>query len=296
MEVWILKRFVTAAVMAAMITSGASCGARAQQPASPGEAAAGSTGWIFNVAPYLWLPSVNATLNYTLPAALDGRLPTGVSAGPGDILSHLNFATMVAADAQYGRFSLLTDFIYLNVGAVNSHFRSIDFAGLPSLPIAGAAELRNSTSLNASIWTLAGGYTLLQGEWGNVDAIAGLRYFGGSTRTNYDLGITIAGPRGNGASFGGSGSISGSASFWNGIGGFRGRVRLGTSGLFIPCYFDIGAGDSALTWQIASGLGYQTGWAGVSLTYRYLSFDQRSSAVLKNVSMGGPIIMANFTF
>lgn len=291
-----MKRFVTAAVLAALITPGASCGARAQQPASLGQTAAGSPGWTFNVAPYLWLPSVNATLNYNLPSALNGRLPTDLSAGPGDILSHLNFATMVAADAQYGRFSLLTDFIYLNVSATNSHFRSIDFAGLPSLPISGAAELGNSTSLNAKIWTLAAGYTLLQGEWGNVDAIAGFRYFGGSTTTNYDLGITIAGPRCNGATFGGSGSISGSASFWNGIGGFRGRVLVGGSGLFIPYYFDIGAGDSALTWQIASGLGYQTGWAGVSLTYRHLSFDQRSNAVMKNVSMGGPMIMINFTF
>lgn len=291
-----MKRFVTAAGLAALITSGASCGARAQQPASPGDTAAGAAGWTFNVAPYLWLPRINATPNYNLPTALDGRLPTDVSAGPGDILSHLNFATMVAADVQYGRLSLLTDFIYLNVSAANSHFRSIDFAGLPSLPISGAAELRNSTSLNTKIWTLAGGYTLLQGQWGNVDAIAGFRYFGGSTTTDYDLGVTIAGPRGNAATFGGSGSISGSASFWNGVGGFRGRVRLGTSGLFIPYYFDIGAGDSALTWQIDSGLGYQTGWAGVSVTYRHLSFDQRSSAVLKNVSIGGPMIMANFTF
>lgn len=291
-----MRRFVTAAVLAVLFTSGASSGARAQQPASLGQTPADSAGWRFNVAPYLWLPSVDATLNYNLPPALGGRLPTDLSAGPGDILSHLNFATMVAADAQYGRFSLLTDFIYLNVSAANSHFRSIDFAGLPSLPISGAAELRNSTSLDAKIWTLAGGYTLLQGEWGNLDAIAGFRYFGGSTTTNFDLGITIAGPRGNGATFGGNGSISGSAAFWNGIGGFRGRVRLGTSGLFIPYYFDIGAGDSKLTWQIASGLGYQTGWAGVSLTYRHLSFDQRTSAVLKNVSMGGPMIMANFTF
>ena len=83
---------------------------------------------------------------------------------------------------------------------------------------------------------------------------------------------------------------------WNGIGGFRGRVRIGNTGLFVPYYFDIGAGGSKLTWQIASGLGYQTGWAGVSVTYRYLSFQQASSTVVQHLWIGGPMIMANFSF
>jgi len=103
-------------------------------------------------------------------------------------------------------------------------------------------------------------------------------------------------PRGNGATFGGLGGISGGGDIWNGIAGFRGRIRLGNIGLFIPYYFDIGTGGSRLTWQIASGLGYQTGWAGVALTYRYLSFEQSSSAVVQHLSMGGPMVMVNFSF
>ncbi|HME21247.1 MAG TPA: hypothetical protein VKI44_07825, partial [Acetobacteraceae bacterium] len=110
------------------------------------------------------------------------------------------------------------------------------------------------------------------------------------------LGLTLTGPAGNSAGFGGIGGVSGSGNLWNGIGGFRGRIRLGNTGLFIPYYFDIGAGGSNLTWQIASGLGYQTGWAGVSVTYRYLSFEQSSSAVVQHLSLGGPMITVNFTF
>jgi hypothetical protein len=125
--------------------------------------------------------------------------------------------------------------------------------------------------------------------------IVGFRYFGVNSTTNYSLGRTLTGPLGNGATFGGSGSVSGSAAIWNGIGGFRGRVHLGDTGLFIPYYFDAGAGGSKLTWQIAPGLGYQTGWASVSLTYRYPSFEQRSS-VVQHLSMGGPMILVNFTF
>jgi hypothetical protein len=48
--------------------------------------------------------------------------------------------------------------------------------------------------------------------------------------TDYSLGLTVTGPRGNGATFGGVGSVSGSGNIWNGIGGFRGRIRLPVEG------------------------------------------------------------------
>jgi len=94
----------------------------------------------------------------------------------------------------------------------------------------------------------------------------------------------------------GVGSVSGSGDVWNGIGGFQGRIRTGKSGLFIPYYFDIGAGGSNLTWQISSGLGYHAGLADVSLTYRYLSFEQGSNAVVQHLRIQGPMLMVNFMF
>jgi hypothetical protein len=291
-----LSRIVMAAVLTTLLAAGATSGAQAQQPSSVGQQAANASGWTFNIAPYMWLPTIRTTLNNDLPPALGGRVPTELSVGPGDILRHLNFATMVAADAQYGPFSVLTDFLYMNVSATSSHFRSVDFAGLPSQPISRSVELSNGTSLNAKIWTLAGGYTVMQGDWGNFDVIAGFRYLSINSTTDFSLALTLTGPRGNGATFGGIGSLSSSASIWNGIGGFRGRIRINNTGLFIPYYFDIGAGGSNLTWQIASGLGYQTGWAGIALTYRYLSFEQGSSAVVQHLSMGGPMVMVNFSF
>jgi hypothetical protein len=290
------NRIGMAAVLTALLAAEATSGAQAQQPSSSGQPAANPSGWTFNIAPYMWLPTLKTTLNNNLPPALDGRVPTELSVGPGAILSHLNFATMVAADAQYGPFSILTDFIYLNESATSSHFRSVDFAGLPSQPISRSVERSNGTSLNSKVWTLAGGYTVMQGDWGNFDLIGGFRYLGVNSTTDFNLALTLTGPRGNGATFGGIGSLSSSASIWNGIGGFRGRIRINNTGLFIPYYFDIGAGGSKLTWQIASGVGYQTGWAGVSLTYRYLSFEAADSAVVQHLTMGGPMMMVNFSF
>jgi hypothetical protein len=283
-------------VMAALLTGLLAGGAHAQQPTSIGQQTTNPSGWTFNVAPYLWLPTINTTLNYNLPSPLGARLPTEVSVGPGEIVSRMNFAAAVAADAQYGPFSLLTDFMYLNLSATGSHFRSIDFLGEPAQQISRSVELSNGTSLNTTLWTLAGGYTLLQGAWGNLDVIAGFRYFRVHSTTDFDLAVTFTAPGGSGATFGGIGGVSSNSTIWNGIGGVRGRIRLGTTGLFIPYYFDIGGGGSSPTWQIASGLGYQTGWAGVSVTYRRLSFQEGGNAIVQHLTMGGPMIMVNFTF
>jgi hypothetical protein len=146
------------------------------------------------------------------------------------------------------------------------------------------------------IWTTAGGYTVLQGDWGNLDAIVGIRYLGFTARTDYKLSVMITGPRGNGVTFGGTGYLSGTNNIFDGIAGFRGRIRISNTALFIPYYFDIGAGGSNLTWQIASGLGYQFGSVGVSALYRYLSFQEPSSALVQHLSMGGPMLMVNFSF
>lgn len=270
--------------------------AMAQQPSGQPSQASSPSGWVFNVAPYIWLPTVNANLEYNLPPELGGRLPTDLSSGPGDYLSKLNFALMVAGEARYDRFSVLTDFIYDNGDVGTSNIRSIDFLGLPSIPISRTLGSSTSTRLTTTVWTLAGGYTLLRGDWGNLDVLAGFRYLGVQVSTDFSLALKIVGPRGNGATFGGVGNISGSSAVWNGIAGLRGRFRLPVKGLFIPYYFDIGGGGSNLTWQIASGIAYQTGWAGVSLLYRYLSFEQGSGSVVKHLDMGGPMIMVNFTF
>ena len=289
-------RMTMAAIVTGLLAGGAASGALAQQPGSIGQQTPNPSGWTFNVAPYLWLPTVNTTVKYDLPPALGGQLTTDLSVGPGDIVSHMNFATAFAADAQYGPFSILTDFMYLNLSDTNSHIRSLDFFGLPSQPIARSLQSRTGTRLSTTLWTQTGGYTVLLGDWGNFDVLAGFRYLGVNATMNYSLALTVTGPRGNGATFGGIGGVTANSAIWNGIAGFRGRIRISNTGLFIPYYFDIGSGGSKLTWQIASGLGYQTGWVGVSVTYRYLSLQQGSSAMVQHLSLGGPMVMVNFTF
>jgi hypothetical protein len=141
-----------------------------------------------------------------------------------------------------------------------------------------------------------GGYTVVREDWVDLDLMVGFRYAAIRANTDYNLNVSLTGPRNNGVAFGGAGAVSANTAGWNGVGGIRGRIRLPEPGLYIPYYFDIGTGDAKLTWQIASGLGYQTGWAGVSLMYRYLAFERSNSATLHHLAFGGPMVAVNFTF
>lgn len=252
-------------------------------------------GWSFEVAPYAWLPSVNATLRYNLPAGLGGTADVKTDAN--DYFANLNFAGALAATARYDRFSLLTDIIYVSADAGSSRVQAVDAVEIGRNPVSSTANIGTDSTLKTTLWSLAGGYTLAAGDWGNVDVLAGFRYLGVEATTDYNLALTLVGPRGNaGPSFGGAGRFSGRDNIWNGIVGVRGRVNIGQTGVFLPYYLDIGTGDSNFTWQTFAGIGYQNGWAGVQLGWRYLSLDDSGGRLVQDMSMSGAYLAVNFSF
>jgi hypothetical protein len=252
-------------------------------------------GWSFEVAPYVWLPSVNADLRYNLPTGGGGTADVRTNAD--DYFAHLNFAAALAATVRYDRFSALTDIIYVSADAGSSRVDSVDLVQVGRNPISSTLNGSGDSSLKTTLWTLAGGYTVADGSWGHVDVLAGFRYLGIEASTNYNVALTLVGPRGNaGPSFGGAGRLSGRDNIWNGIIGVRGRVNIGQSGVFLPYYVDIGTGDSNFTWQTFAGIGYQSGWAGVQLGWRYMSYDQGSTRLVQNLSMSGAYLAVNFSF
>jgi hypothetical protein len=54
--------------------------------------------------------------------------------------------------------------MYMNLSVTNARFRSVDFAGLPAIPISRSLQFRTGTRLSATLWTLSGGYTAVQGD------------------------------------------------------------------------------------------------------------------------------------
>ncbi len=83
---------------------------------------------------------------------------------------------MLGAEARYDRFSVLTDIFYANVGMNIGRARVSSVNPGPGpidIPVQSGASAGTGTGL--IIWTLAGGYPLAAGPWGNLDAIVGTR-------------------------------------------------------------------------------------------------------------------------
>ncbi len=254
-----------------------------------------ASGWTFAVTPYVWLPRISTTFSYDGPQG--GNVTTNISAGIGDYISDINFGMLIGGVARYDRFSILTDLVYLNASLTtsNSHLSSVNLGPGP-IYIPREQQLGTGTRLATTIWSLAGGYTLLQGDWGNLDAVVGLRMlFIGST-TNYLLTNDIFLPdRTLALSRGGSLNLGTTKP--EGIGGITGRINIPDSRFYLPFYLDAGGGAVPFTWQVYAGIAYQAAsWADVSVGYRYLAFESGSKNGVQNLDLGGVLIAANFRF
>jgi hypothetical protein len=255
----------------------------------------GNSGWTFAVTPYVWLPTVSSTLKYDTPRG--GTVTTNISAGIGDYLTNLNFALMGGAEARYDRFTVLTDLVYTNLSLTtdNSHFSTLNLGPGP-VYIPRQQQLSTGTRMAATIWSLAGGYTVVQGDWGNVDAVVGLRMLVVGSTTNYSLTNDIFLPdRTIGLSR--SGNLSLSDANVEGVGGVKGRINIPDSDFYVPFYADVGSGSLPLTWQLYAGIAYRAAtWVDLSVGYRYLAFTNGGNKGVRNLDFGGAILAANFRF
>jgi hypothetical protein len=176
-----------------------------------------------------------------------------------------------------------------------SHLSSVNLGPGP-IDIPRSLQLSTGTRMATTIWLLAGGYTLLQGDWGNVDAVAGLRMLAIGATTNYALTDDIRAPDGTIALSRG-GSLDIGKSYFNAIGGVTGRINIPNSKFYLPFYLDAGGGALPFTWQAYGGIAYSVAsWADLSVGYRYVDFQNGRSTGVRNLSLGGVILVANFRF
>jgi Ca2+:H+ antiporter len=244
--------------------------------------------WAFTVTPYLWLPNVNGTLKYNPPPAGTGA--PAVDTGPNNYLENLSMALMLSGEARKGRWSIVSDLVYIDFDGEKSNVRAVDF-GRSTVDANGSSR----SSLTGVEWTLAGGYTVLQTSRATLDAIGGFRYFHVNASSSWQLNATVTGP-GAGQTFPASGSISRRADIWDGIVGVRGRVGLGEGRWFVPYYLDVGTGSSSLTWQSLVGVGYGFKWGDLVLAYRTLAYDQSDDKLFHDFRFSGTTLGASFRF
>jgi hypothetical protein len=245
--------------------------------------------WKYSVTPYLWLPSFNGNFKYSLPPGTGGSPEVETY-----YLNKLNAALMLAGDARKGNMSFFTDLDYIDISGSDSHVKSVDFG---DTQIGISIDAGTQTSIRGTVWTLGGGYTVVQTAGAsNLDVIGGLRYLGVEVSTDWYLTTTITDPIGGGT-FPLTGTVSGRVDLWDAIIGMRGRIILGDSGKWsMPYYLDIGGDSSTRTWQGIMGLAYSYGWGDLSLAYKHLSYGQSDDKLIQSLSLSGPGLSATFRF
>ena len=276
-------------IFAGISTAGAQV---ASTPATPGSA----PGWTFSLTPYAWLPRISSTYSFTGPRG--ASVTNTVEAGIGEYISKLNFGVMLGGAARYDRFSIMTDLVYASASLTtsDSHFSSVNLGSGP-IYIPRSKQLSTGTRLSTTVWSVAGGYTLLQGNWGNVDGVAGLRTLFLDAKTNYTLATDVFAPDQTIALSRG-GSLTLGVAKVEGIGGITGRVNIPYSSFYLPFYVDAGGGAVPFTWQAYAGIAYKAAeWVDVSVGYRYLAFEGGSKIRgVEKLDLGGAILVGNFRF
>ena len=270
----------------AMVCFAASVGllspaAQAQEAVAP---------WTWSLTPYVWLPNVNGTLKYGVPPGTSGSPEVGV--GPNNYLENLQGVLMLAGEARKGRWSVVSDVIYLDFGSEKSHVRSVDFGGSA---VDTNLDANTKSSLKGFQWMLAGGYNVVQTPRATLDVLGGFRYLGLEAKSDWRLNAAVSGP-GGGQTFPSSGSVSRRSDLVDAIVGIRGRVRLGDGPWSLPYHLDAGTGSESRTWQGLLGVAYAFKWGDVVLAYRHLYYDESGDGLFQSFSFSGPSLGATFRF
>lgn len=252
---------------------------------APGSASAQrvSDEWKFNAVIYGWFPSIGGKTNF--PAANGG---TDVNVDIDKILDNLKFVFMGSFEARKGRWGMLTDIVYMDVGGSKQKTRDFNYGGNP-LPIGVQGDA--SLDIKGAIGTIAGTYRAFEQPDAVVDFLAGARVL--SVKTTLDT--ELNGDFGNGQIVLRKNNNSERVSNWDGIIGAKGRSAFGSNReWFIPWYLDAGAGDSHFTWQAYAGLGYSFTWGEVVGVWRYIDYNMKSGEKVQDLNFNGPAIGVAF--
>jgi len=211
---------------------------------------------------YGWLPTLDGTMTFQVPGEPDESVET-------NHIDNLDAVIMGSYSLRKGDWSFLADLIYLKVSG--------DVPGKYN-PLANY-----DIELTTKIFGFYGGYNILQENQLDLNFIAGLRYFG--------LGVDVK--RSRGALF--DGLISPSLDSYDAVIGVNGQYNIDAN-WYVPYQFDIGTGDSDLTWQANLSIAYRFGWGDVIGTYRYIHYDQDGTGLTEDFTLYGPKIGVVFNF
>jgi hypothetical protein len=244
----------------------------ASTAADPAGTTATDDDWQFKVQAYGWLPTIESTL------------PTGneLELEIDEIFDYLDMTFMGTFQARRNKWAIVTDLVYLKL--------SEDGAGNTTVPVPPPSGTPTRVDIGAEMETwivnLAGSYRVYQTDKYDVQLLAGARYFYLDTKAELDTSIVPAGGV----------EVDADDDVWDGIVGVRGLANLNEK-WWMTYRFDVGAGNSDLTWNAAAQFGRKYDWGSLAAGYRYLHYDFDSDfKPLKELDVYGPFIGAVWEF
>ena len=216
--------------------------------------------WNFNAGLYLWAADID--LEDT-----DGESST-ISFN--QILDSLDFVFMGHLGGQKEKLGFMIDTIYLNLSETERDH-------------VAPGVIHDKTEIETTILTPVMTYRVVEDGQFNLDILGGLRYLYMDVNLKFNVLPDL----------GDDGSV------YNGVVGFRGNVQLNQN-WHVPFYYDVGKGDSELTYQAFAGLNYSFPSFDLAAGYRYMKFkfddDDDFGGVLNNLVVKGPMIGAKVWF
>jgi len=187
-----------------------------------------------------------------------------------DIVETLDIVAMGVLGARKDRFGFEIDAIYLDTtDSDNESFT-------PRITL-------TDVELTSTILTPMATYRVVEDGQLNLDLLGGVRYLHLDINLKFDE-ISDIGDDGSST---------------DGIVGFRGTIQLNKD-WYLPFYYDVGKGDSELTYQAFAGINYKYSGFDVGAGYRYLKFkfddDEDFGDVLNHLIIKGPMIGAKYWF
>jgi len=222
-------------------------------------------GWTFTLAPYFWMAGMKGDV------ASFGAPPVNVDIDFSEILDNLDFSLMTVAGARYGRFSVVSDFLFLKLSP-----ESVTPFGV----LANTVQLTSKTLE----FTAMGGFALVDAPGGRLDVVAGARVWWVENRISIQGGFL-------------NGLWRQDSEVWvDAMAGLRGRANL-TENVYLTGWALGGGGSSDSAWDVMGGVGYAFNdrISGV-VGYRAMGVDYQDGPFVFDVTMQGPILGAVIRF
>jgi len=200
---------------------------------------------------------------YLYAAAMGGETAGGLEFDMSfsDILDNLDMTYMGNFGMYKDKWIFQTDLIYMKLGTK-------------------PGPILTNIQLKSWIVTPTVSYRVIESDQWDLDLLAGARYLYIAPMIS-----VVNNP-----------IVDSSDNGWDGIVGIKANYDLNEN-WFMPFAFDVGSGDSDLTWQVFGGIGYKYENFDVIAGYRYLEWDfDTNLAGLDSLDISGPIIGVKYRF